>query len=112
MDTLLHLFEKDTAKISALIRTAKNLMADETVDVDNIAAVINSGAVNYALEENKASEYLSEIANQGVDIKICGNSVESQDIEKEDLIDGSEVVSSGIAELTRLQDEGYGYVRI
>jgi intracellular sulfur oxidation DsrE/DsrF family protein len=45
-------------------------------------------------------------------MKACSNSIEGTEMEEEDMIDGVEVVSSGVSELSRLQsEENFSYIK-
>ncbi|QKQ98300.1 hypothetical protein GKQ38_02090 [Candidatus Nanohaloarchaea archaeon] len=59
----------------------------------------------------RSRSHIQDLLDQGVEVKACSNSLESRNITEEDLIEGVSPVSSGVGELTRLQDNGYAYVR-
>ncbi len=52
------------------------------------------------------------LAQQGVQFRICGNTLEAHGIAPADVIASATVVPSGVAEIARLQSrEGYAYLR-
>lgn len=112
MKTVFHLSTDDTDKVSELLGNIKNLWEDETVQLDETAAVLNAEAVSAAVKDSGAAEYLSEMMDAGLELKVCSNSIEGQSIDKGELLEGVEVVSSGVGELNRLQDQGFNYIRI
>lgn len=112
MKTVFHLSTDESEKVSELIGNLKNLKTDETVDVDTIAVVLNADGIHSALKDEPASEYLEVLAEEGVKLKVCSNSIEGQDIGRDELLEDIDVVSSGVAELNRLQDEGFNYIKI
>ncbi|MCD2203935.1 DsrE family protein [Halobacterium sp. KA-6] len=56
-------------------------------------------------------EQIMDLIDRGVTVKQCSNTIEGTDISEDDLIEGVELVSSGVGELTRLQNEGYAYIK-
>jgi len=57
---------------------------------------------------------ISGLKNQGVEFKVCANTLKGRKISLEDdLYDSSEadVVPSGVAELAHLQSQGYTYIK-
>ena len=112
MNTVFHLSTDKSEKISELIGNVKNLKIDKTADINQICVVLNADGVHAVLNEESASEYLQVLAEEGVKLKVCSNSVEGQEIERERLLDEIDIVSSGVAELNRLQDKGYNYIKI
>lgn len=112
MNTVFHLSTDDSNKVSELIGNLKNLKIDQTVDIETIAVVLNADGVHTVLKDESASEYLEVLAEEGVKLKVCSNSIEGQDIGEEELIDDIEIVSSGVGELNRLQDKDFNYIKI
>lgn len=112
MNTVFHLSTDDSDKVSELIGNLKNLKIDQTVDIETIAVVLNADGVHTVLKDESASEYLEVLAEEGVKLKVCSNSIEGQDIGEEELIDDIEIVSSGVGELNRLQDKDFNYIKI
>lgn len=112
MKTVFHLSTDDPEKISELLGNIKNLNEDKSIDVERITAVLNAEGVKTALKSSEAKNYLKPMIQEGLDLKICSNSVEGREISRDDLIQGTELVSSGVGELNRLQDEGFNYIKI
>lgn len=112
MKTVFHLSTDDTAKVSELLGNIKNLKEDETVEIEKITALLNGDAVLTALEGSGAEEFIRGHLEDGVEFRVCSNSVDGRDLDREELIDGVEVVSSGVGELNRLQEEDFNYIRL
>ncbi|MFB6241188.1 MAG: DsrE family protein [Candidatus Nanosalina sp.] len=111
MKAVFHFSSPDTDRVSELLGNLKNLREDETVDMESIAVVMNGDGVKFARKNSEASEYFSEELSEDIEIKVCSNSLEGRGIDSEELLDGVEVVSSGVGELNRLQDRDYNYIR-
>lgn len=112
MKTVFHLSTDESSKVSELIGNLKNLKVDETVDIETIAVVLNADGVHTVLKNESASEYLEVLAEEGVKLKVCSNSIEGQEIDEEKLLDSIDIVSSGVGELNRLEEEGFNYIKI
>lgn len=113
MKTVLHLNSADPSKKSELFGNIKNLQEDPRVDIEDIQVVINSNAVEMVEKGSSAEKYIKEDIEDGVTYNICSNSIENREkVDKENLIEGLEIVESGIGTLNLLKDEGYNYVKI
>lgn len=111
--TVFHLNSAEASKKSELLGNMKNLQQDSRVEAEDIQVVINSEAVEMAQKGSAAEEYIKECMEEGVNFNICSNSVENrEDIQKDSLIEGLEVVESGVGTLNLLQEEGYNYTKI
>ena len=111
--TVFHLNSAEASKKSELLANVKNLQEDSRIEVEDIQVVINSDAVEIAEKGSAAEEYIREHLEKGVNFNICRNSVENRDkIEKEDLIEGLELVESGIGTINLLEEKGYNYTKI
>ncbi len=63
---------------------------------------------------NAVQEKIARLKEQGVDFKVCGNTLKKKNIDYErDLygVDAVDIVPSGVAELSRLQGMGYTYIK-
>lgn len=112
MNVVFHLNSSDSDKKSELLGNMENLKDDERVEIENIKAVLNSGAITMAFKESEASKFIEECRDKGIDFKICGNSLENAGKTEEDLVEGPEVVNSGVGELNILEDKGYNYIKV
>lgn len=108
MHTVFHAPHPDQYRVADA--KVRNLLADDTVDIDDVAVVIDRGgtidaAVGDLLETTEA------IIEAGGMVKICSNALGGADVDEVDLPAGTEVVSSGVGELTRLQADDWAYIR-
>lgn len=68
------------------------------------------GATNQMDQPFAAS--VSDLANKGVEFRVCNNTLVSRKIPSDRLVMESKIVPSGVAEVARLQaKEGYVYLR-
>ena len=105
-----HLPEGDTAYGQKVFRNVSNLLADETISV-SVAVVANGGGIDHLLATAPTAETARKLRESGVELLLCSNTLEGSEHELDDFIDGVEVVSSAMGELTRRQANGAGYIR-
>jgi intracellular sulfur oxidation DsrE/DsrF family protein len=99
--------------VRTVVAKVRNLLADETVEMESVAVVLDSGAAIAELHNGSdlADDFRGLLA-ESVELKVCRNAAQHPDVSEADLLEGVEVVSSGVGELTRLQNGGYAYIRI
>lgn len=110
MDTVFHLTEE--AKYQGAINSALNLLADTSVSIDRVVVVANGGAVRSFLKDGRGEDLTAQGLSKGIILKACKNSLMGLRIDRSRLIDEVLVVPSGVGELTKLQSEGFAYIRV
>ena len=111
MKAVFHHSNDDTELHDRIVSNIGNLLDDETIDLDAVALVANSGGLSLLLKDSVHREQIETLLNRGVRFKQCHNTIDGTDIVKDNLIDGVELVPSGVGELTRLQNAGYAYIK-
>jgi uncharacterized protein len=111
MKAVFHHSSDDPELHSRIVGNITNLLDDETIDLNAVALVANSGGLSLLLKDSDQQEQVKALLDRGVNFKQCHNTISGTNISKEDLIDGVELVSSGVGELTRLQNDGYAYIK-
>jgi len=104
------------------LRNAKNhLNAVGDKNVDMIVVTHSSGA--FALVEgsmgkkNKKgkvynfTDTVASLANRGVKFQICANTIRGKKINKNKINENAEIIPSGVAQVSHLQQKGYTYVK-
>lgn len=113
MKTVFHINSADASKKSELLGNVKNIQEDSRIEVEDIQVVINSDAVEMAAKGSAAEQYIEECLDEGVKFNVCSNSIDNrEDIGRKELIEGLEVVESGVGTINLLQEEGYNYTKI
>jgi len=56
---------------------------------------------------------VANLKNQGVNFAICNNTIKGRKVQMTDLydVDDKDIVPSGVAQLSKLQQEGYTYIK-
>lgn len=110
MKAVFHHSNDDSELHERVVSNIANLLDDETIDLDTVALVANSGGLELLRNESPQRDQIQTLQERGVEFKQCRNTITGTETTETDLIDGVELVPSGVGELTRLQDEGYAYI--
>ncbi len=83
--------------------------AGEEVEVEILA---NASGVK-ALKKKKleSKEAFENLLEKEVEIMICSNTFNNLGLNKEEMIEGCTLVTSGVGELTRKQQNGWAYIK-
>ncbi len=105
-----------TSEATRALRNIRNhLNADPTA---KIVVVANGLGIDFLLNDAKAengSKFtgpIGELANRGVEFRVCANTLETREIAQDRVVMEATIVPSGVAEAARLQArEKFAYVR-
>lgn len=111
MQTVFHLITGDPDQQQTALTLAENLAEDDSIDVDDIVVVLQADGIEPVRAGGSDEDRVRSLQEKGIAFSACGNTLELKGMERSDLVGGVDVVPSGVAELTRLQDEGYAYIR-
>ena len=111
MKTVLHLTSDDEGDWGHAVRSASLLHHHDDLRHEDIALVPHRHGVKVLLPESPFSTEISELITEGVTVKAGASCFEALGVPRKTL-PGVEVVPSGVAEVVRLQSEGYNYVKI
>jgi intracellular sulfur oxidation DsrE/DsrF family protein len=110
MRTVFHVSSDDRDAQASALSSVSNLLADDSVELDEVAVVVSGGAVRMLAQGSPHDSRVVGLVDE-VSFAACSNSLRGMELSREDLFDGVEAVPSGVGELTRLQNEGYAYLR-
>ena len=89
----------------------RNLIDDETLEIDGVAVVVDRPTViDAAATDCRATT--DALVGMGATVKLCSNAARGAEAGERDFGEGVAFVSSGVGELTRLQDSGWAYIRL
>ncbi|UTF55647.1 DsrE family protein [Natronosalvus rutilus] len=111
MQTVIHLISGDEGEQETALAIARNILDDETGSIDDVAVVVQAGAVEAIQTGQESEKQVQALLDDGVSFKACSNTLEMMDLDESDLVTGVETVPEGAVEVTRLQTEGYAYMR-
>jgi intracellular sulfur oxidation DsrE/DsrF family protein len=109
-----HLSEGIDQATRAMANIRNHLAADPTV---KIVVVTHGAGIDFLLEGAKDREgqsfegRIAGLANQGVEFRVCRNTLNARHIDESNVVQEAKIVPSGVAEVARLQArEGYVYL--
>lgn len=109
-NTVFHLASGDPDEQELVLTLAENLTKDETIEMDDVAVLAQAEGIDPVTIGADGESQVRTLLDEGVSFKACSNTLSMFDLEESDLVDGVETVSSGVGELTRLQNDGYAYI--
>lgn len=112
MKVVFHLSSDDVGDWEHALANVRNLLADDTADVDEVALLVNGDAI-WAFESGSlVSTEVRALGETPVRCLGCRNSARSRDIPESNFLANVELVPSGVGELARLQEAGYAYIKV
>ena len=111
---VIHVNEDSRERLNAAINMAYNLLDMVGEGNAEVALVFNwrgPAALMKGAMDNYTRERINELLSMNVRLYVCSISMRSLGLRPEDLIDGVEVVDSGVKKLVELQSQGYAYVK-
>lgn len=112
MDVVLHLSNHQEGAGAEALANLANLLANETVDTDQVALVANAGAIQHLRANAEFAGRIRSLLDQNASFIACGNAMRAQSVTEDDLIDGVTVATSGVGALARLEADGYHYIKV
>ncbi|WP_277554907.1 hypothetical protein [Halobaculum limi] len=116
MRTVFHV--STTNQLSYVDAKVQNLLADDTLNVTSVAVVVDNPVVIDAAVDSDGRDRVETVLAAGDDsddaataFRVCSNALRGATATLDDLPAGVERASSGVGELTRLQNQGYAYIR-
>lgn len=109
-------FDAGSAQVLPGLRNIRNhLAADPSA---SIAVVALADGIDFLLEGAETEGgypfniLVEELQQAGVRFKVCNNTLKARNLSPDRVLEGVEIVESGVAELARLQaTEGYAYIK-
>ena len=107
---LIHAFGSDPAVITGALRVARN--ASRGLPEARIRVVVQGPAVEGLVSGSGFERDLVDALRGVIDVAACGNSMEREGIEQDQLTEGVTVVPSAVIHLAEQQWAGAAYVRV
>ncbi len=107
---LIHAFGSDPGVITGALRVARN--ASHGLPEARIRVVVQGPAVAGLVSGAGFDEDLADTLRGMIDVAACGNSMERERIEQDQLTEGVTVVPSAVIHLAEQQWAGAAYVRV
>jgi intracellular sulfur oxidation DsrE/DsrF family protein len=111
---VIHFTSGRTGDWHTALRNVSNLYGDDSVAIapELMDVVVNGEAVRFLLSTSPEAARITRMAEAGIHIKACANSLNRFGYASENLAEGVETVPSGVAEAVRLQQGGTAYLKL
>jgi len=111
---LVHVSSDDIGDWRMALRNLVNLVNDDSVETppELMQVVVNGPGVRFLLETGPEAAKVTRMAEAGVDIAACANSLDRFGHAAQDLATGVGTVRSGVAEVVRVQQRGDTYLKL
>ena len=109
-----HVSDTDAQALSALRNIRNHLDTDSTA---KITVVAHAQGVDFLLEgakDKNGSPYagpVSALKSRGVNFEICEITLKTRNLKRDAFIQEADFVPSGVVRITKLQLQGYAYIR-
>jgi len=110
---LFHLDEAASCKVESILRSVGHLLEElgpQGLEIELVAH--GDGITALRRTANPFAHTLRQLAERGVRLAACHNTMQRLGLSPDDLLDVAQVVPSGVGELVRRQAEGWAYVRL
>jgi intracellular sulfur oxidation DsrE/DsrF family protein len=101
--------DEDSRKWNTVLANINNVQ--EELGKVEVAVVVIGPALGMLKADALTANKVRDAMSAGVRFVACGNSMQAQKLEKDDMIDHIEYTRAGYAELMRLQQRGWAYLR-
>lgn len=103
--------EDDTKKWNALFGSLHNIRAELGKEDIRIVVVAIGPGLGLLTADSLVANRVEDARAEGVEFVACGNSMQAQQIAKDDLVAGVRITKAGYVEILRLQQQGWVYIR-
>ncbi|WP_049915789.1 DsrE family protein [Haloferax mucosum] len=112
MNVVFHVSSADLGDWRHALRNVRNLLDDDTVEVDSVTLLANGDAALLFLEGSPVTDRFEPLIADGIRCRACQNSLDGRGFDTDQLADGVEAVPSGVGELVTRQAAGDAYLKV
>lgn len=103
--------EADTRKWNALFGNLRNVQAEMGRQRVALAVVAIGPGIDMLKADSLVANRVEEAMADGVRFVACENTMKAQQVPRDDMLDRIDYAPAGFAEIIRLQQEGWAYLR-
>lgn len=103
--------ENDLKKWNTVLSNIRNIRTEFGDGRLAVTVVLIGPGLGMVTAESLSANGVQEAQAEGVRFVACGNSMKTQALSKDDLLDGVEIAPAGYVEIVRLQQQGWSYLR-
>ena len=111
MKTVIHLTDGASEHQDLVVRYVTGLLSDDALNNDGIAVVASGSGLSVVSTESTEADQIADRIEQGARFAACGASMHGQGMNEDDLLPSIDVVETSVGELSRLQADGYAYIK-
>ena len=109
---LLHIDSDDVKTLDLALANAHLFLTAFTDETIRLVLIVNGPGVKLITTQYpEQAKKASEMARKGASVMVCGNALKAYEMDNSELWPDIEVVSNGIVEIVRLQNDGMAYVK-
>ncbi|QZP39329.1 DsrE family protein [Halobaculum magnesiiphilum] len=112
MKTVFHVSDGADDIQDAAIRYSGGIFEDDSVDIDAVAVVANASGIGLVQSDSTYAEEIRSLSEGDVRFIACEKSMEAAGLTVDDILDVVDTAPTSVGALTRLQDEGYRYIKV
>ena len=107
----------DDSKVARMVLNNVRNHLNATDGQARIVVVAHGEGVDFLLDgaqDKNGNPYditVEELMGRGVDFRVCNNTLKARNIDPKTVTPGARIVPSGVAEIARLEAEGYVYLK-
>jgi hypothetical protein len=103
--------DNNAATWNLALNNAKNIQKDVGKDKVDLEIVAFGPGINMLKADSEVANRIDEAVEAGVQVLACQNTMRNQKLNKEDMHEKVNYVSSGVVEIMQRQQQGYTYLR-
>jgi len=103
--------EDDGRKWLAVLVNIRNIQAELGQGNAAIALVAIGPGLGMLKADSVVANEVQDALKAGVEFVACGNSMQAQHVDREDLVDGVGITKAGYVEIMKRQQQGWAYLR-
>jgi hypothetical protein len=112
MKTVFHVSDGDEEIQDAAIRYTRGIFRDDSVDVAAVAVVANAAGIELVRSDSTYAEDIAELSAGDIEFIACEKSMAAAGLTGDDLSTGVTTAPTSVGALTRLQEDGYHYIKV
>lgn len=111
MNTVFHFSTGGDEAQTRALNNVENLLDDVSVATGSLVVVTNADGVFLLRKDGPHRDRVAALHERGVSFRVCSNSLPGRNLDGDSLHPVAEIIPSGVGELTKLQSDGYAYIK-
>ena len=103
---------RQTNHFHVAVRTARDLRANPKFDAGRFEIIVCGEEIKSLQKSGKLAEAAQKALKDGIEVTVCGISMEKFQVKKEELVPGVKVVANGLMRAFELEKEGHLMVEL